>query len=305
MKTAIDLFAGMGGFTEGAESAGIQVVWAANHWPDAVRVHAKNHPDVEHSCQDLSQADWSKVPKADALLASPACQGHSRARGKERASHDLSRSTAWAVVSCCEHHLPEYLVVENVPEFLQWSLYPAWINAIHRLGYGTSIFIADAADAGVPQNRIRLFIIGRRDRGSQCGPMKLGRNDDAIARNFIDFDGGSWSPIIKPGRSPKTIARWERGREQHGDRFVMPYYGSGSGLTGRSIDRPIGTITTRDRWAVVDGDRMRMLSVDEYRLAMGFPDTYQLPRTRKQAIHMLGNAVPPPLAAQILNYAVN
>jgi len=78
---AIDLFAGLGGFSEGAEQAGVRVVWAANHWPAAVQVHANNHPETEHVCQDLQQADWTQVPKHDLLLASPACQGHSRARG--------------------------------------------------------------------------------------------------------------------------------------------------------------------------------------------------------------------------------
>lgn len=48
-----------------------------------------------------------------------------------------------------------------------------------------------------------------------------------------------------------------------GERFVMSYYGFGSDLTGRSLDRPIGTITTLDRWAVVDGDRMRMITANE------------------------------------------
>ena len=33
---AIDLFAGAGGFSTGAAMAGVQVVWAANHWPAAV-----------------------------------------------------------------------------------------------------------------------------------------------------------------------------------------------------------------------------------------------------------------------------
>ena len=36
---AIDLFAGAGGFSEGARAAGVNVVWAANHWPAAVAVH--------------------------------------------------------------------------------------------------------------------------------------------------------------------------------------------------------------------------------------------------------------------------
>lgn|GEM_PF-3235013 len=38
---AIDLFAGFGGLTLGAEQAGVNVVWAGNHWPTAVRTHAR------------------------------------------------------------------------------------------------------------------------------------------------------------------------------------------------------------------------------------------------------------------------
>ena len=45
---AIDLFAGAGGFTEGADKAGIQVVWAANHWPLAIEYHLADHPCTQH-----------------------------------------------------------------------------------------------------------------------------------------------------------------------------------------------------------------------------------------------------------------
>lgn len=61
------------------------------------------------------------------------------------------------------------------------------------------------------------------------------------------------------------------------------------------------TITTRDRWALVDGDRMRMLTKEESRAAMGFPDTYRLPGNHKEAMHMLGNAVVPPVARDVIN----
>jgi DNA (cytosine-5)-methyltransferase 1 len=97
--SVVDLFAGLGGFSTGATQAGARVVWAANHWRAAVDLHAANHPGTEHACQDLHQTDWSTVPAHDILLASPACQGHSHARGKERPHHDAQRSTAWAVVS--------------------------------------------------------------------------------------------------------------------------------------------------------------------------------------------------------------
>lgn len=165
MKAA-DLFAGAGGFSTGARLAGVPVVWAANHWPAAVRVHARNHPDTVHACQDLQQANWATVPAHDLLLASPCCQGHSHARGKSAGNpkHDASRATAWAVVSALEFHRPAAAVIENVKEFLQWSLYPAWAQALQALGYALQPHIVDAADHGVPQHRVRMFLVATRSR---------------------------------------------------------------------------------------------------------------------------------------------
>lgn len=296
IQTAIDLFAGAGGFTTGARMAGLDVTWAANHWESAVATHAANHPETSHACQDLHQADWTRVPSMDLVLASPACQGHANARGKERPHHDATRSTAWAIVSCVEYHRPRALVVENVPEFLNWALYPAWTSALETLGYHLTTQVIDAADAGVPQHRKRVFIVGHQGGAVHIKQPNMGH---VPARTFIDWESGSWSDVHKPRRAAATIARWEAGRASQGERFVMPYYGSGSGKTGRSLDLPIGTVTTRDRWALVDGDRMRMLTPAEYRSAMGFPSSYVLPKVRKTAIHLLGNAVCPPVAAHI------
>ena len=130
MRATVDLFAGSGGFSEGGRQAGVKVLWAANHCPIAVDCHSRNHHGTEHACQDLHQANWSLVPRHSLLLASPCCQGHTRARGKDKPQHDASRSTAWAVVSCCEYHRPREFIVENVPEFREWALYPAWQSAM-------------------------------------------------------------------------------------------------------------------------------------------------------------------------------
>ncbi|MDB5967143.1 MAG: (cytosine-5-)-methyltransferase [Polaromonas sp.] len=295
----IDLFAGAGGFSTGAEMAGCKVVWAANHWQSAVTVHTQNHPATQHVCQDLHQANWHEVPSHDGMLASPCCQGHSKARGKASGNpqHDASRSTAWAVTSAAEVHKPDFIVVENVPEFLKWSLYPAWQAAMEALGYSLAIHIIDAANHGAPQHRERMFIVLTRSKKPL--QLKLERRDHVAASSFIDFDAPRWQPIDKPGRAPATLARIAAGRRMHGQRFISSYYGNEKG--GRSLSRPIGTITTRDRHAVIDGDRMRMISVQEARAAMTFPASYILPTNQRAAIHMLGNAVVPVVARDVIN----
>lgn len=295
---AIDLFAGAGGFSTGARLAGHKVVWAANHWPDAVEWHSKNHPDAMHICQDLHQADWAQVPSHDIMLASPCCQGHSKARGKSASNpqHDASRSTAWAVVSAAEYHRAPVVVVENVPEFLDWQLYRPWELAMNALGYTVSPHVIDAADLGAPQNRVRMFLVLTQSEAPLV--LDLPKLTHRPAASFIDFSAGNWQPIEKPGRAAATLERVRAGRAAHGERFLISYYGNTK--TGRSLQRPIGTITTRDRWAVVDGDRMRMLSRWECRDAMSFPEDYQLPDNHRLAVHLLGNAVCPEPVKHIL-----
>lgn len=295
---AIDLFAGAGGFSTGARMAGARVLWAANHWPLAVQWHAANHPDVEHACQDLQQADFRTAPAHDLLLASPACQGHSPARGREQPHHDAQRATAWAVVTCAEVHRPPAVIVENVPAYASWVLYPAWCAAMSALGYALAPMVLDAADHGVPQQRRRLFIVATRSKHPI--ELRLPRRPHRAAGEVIDFQAGRWSPIARPGRSQRTLARIAAGRRQFGQRFLAPYYGSGSGETGRSLERPIGTLTTRARWAVIDGDRMRMVSAVEGRKLMGFPADYALPANEAQAWHLIGNAVAPAVACDVI-----
>lgn len=304
MLRAIDLFAGCGGFTHGAKAAGLDVRWAANHWPLAVDVHAAAHPETEHECQDLAQADFTAVPEHDVLLASPACQGHSIARGVDRPHHDVTRATAWAVIAAVEANEPEVVVVENVAGFRdRWKLFDVWLSALEAYGYHLTVDVLDAADCGVPQNRERVFVVGRRDRAVE---IEHGSAEHVPARSFLDVESGNWSRVDRPGRADRTLRQWRAGVEEFGDEpFLAPYYGKGSGLIGRSIDRPIGTVTTRDRWALMRGDEMRMLTRDEYRRAMGFPAGYGFEAlSKKKAVHLLGNAVPPALAEHVVRQAV-
>ncbi|MFU4930092.1 DNA cytosine methyltransferase, partial [Pseudomonas aeruginosa] len=51
--------------------------------------------------------------------------------------------------------------------------------------------------------------------------------------------------------------------------------------------------TTRDRWALVDGYRMRMIAADERLAAMPLPKDTLRPDNHRLTVHMAGNTVPP------------
>ena len=293
----IDLFAGLGGSSEGAKQADCEVVWAGNHWGLAVETHKANHPGAAHVCQDLQQANWAAVPEHDLMLASPCCQGHSKAKGKARPDHDASRSTAWAPIACLEFHSPEFFIVENVPEFLNWNLYRPWKMCLEAMGYAVQTISVNSADAGVAQLRPRMLIVG--NKGKAAIDLKMPTAEHKTARSVLDFESGSWSQVNKPGRAAATLARVANGRKQHGDQFLFSYYGNTTG--GRSLDRPIGVITTKERWALVDGDRMRMITLEEARQFMGFPSDYKLAKTKKDSFHLLGNAVVPAEMTRTIN----
>lgn len=294
---ALDLFAGAGGWTTGARNAGVNVVCAVNHWPRAIDTHRANHPETEHRCEDVAATNASTIPDVDLGIASPSCTGHARARGKERPAHDVARMTAWGVLHVFEMKRPRRILIENVPEFAKWALFPSWRDALQRMGYRLTFNTLNAADFGVPQERVRLIISGRLGRALPAiSTPAMPRH--VPAAEIIDWHDGRWSEVRKKGRAAATIARWRHGLKHHGQRFVASFYGNTT--TARSIERPIGTITTKDRWGVFDGERMRMLSVTEAKRAMSFPADYVLTGNREEQMKQLGNAVPPLLAEHVI-----
>jgi DNA (cytosine-5)-methyltransferase 1 len=292
---AVDLFAGWGGFTAGAWAAGVDVVWAANHWQLAVDVHAANHLGVEHVCQDLRQADWTSLPPYDLLLAAPACQGHSSAsRSKRRPYHDAMRATAWAVVDCVEVTQPRAFVVENVPDFRAWNLYSIWLAALRRLGYAVSETIVRASYVGVPQRRDRLFVIGSRTGR----PIRLAIPEVAEPAfgPCIDWSAPGWRSITEAQRDAR--ARIEAARTRFSRSLVQHV----TGHRGISLLEPIRTITAKDQWIVVDGARYRPLTMREIARGMGFPEHYTWPEglPRWAVVRGFGNAVCPPVARTVI-----
>jgi DNA (cytosine-5)-methyltransferase 1 len=280
MKTSfelVDLFAGAGGTSEGAEQALRALGYkphltAVNHWDIAVATHTANHPDASHFCasvDSLNPREIFKGTKIDLLWASPECTHHSNARGGAPVN-DQSRATAWCVVRWAEALKPGVVLVENVPEFANWGpttcgthprpiksqkgqTFRAWINAMESLGYRSDHTLLCAADFGDPTTRRRLFVQFVRGRRNIVWPEPThGKTTEDLfgerlpwrgAKEIIDWSkkGTSIYGRKKP-LADNTMRRILAGLKQYGMKdFVL---GQQNCSAARSVNDPVPTIST-------------------------------------------------------------
>ena len=88
MGLIVDNFAGGGGASTGIEMAlGRSVNIAINHDPEALAMHAANHPHTRHFVEDVWAVDPSEATRGepvDLAWFSPDCTHFSKSRGGRR-----------------------------------------------------------------------------------------------------------------------------------------------------------------------------------------------------------------------------
>ena len=180
----VDSFAGGGGASTGIEMAlGRSPDYAINHDPEALALHAANHPNTVHLSKNIYKVDPMDVVgrrKVGLLWASPDCKHFSKAKGGAPVKREI-RDLAWTVVLWAERVRPRVIILENVEEFQTWGplvetskgIFPCpdrkgetfneWIGALRKHGYKVEWKELRACDYGAPTTRKRLFLIARCD----------------------------------------------------------------------------------------------------------------------------------------------
>jgi DNA (cytosine-5)-methyltransferase 1 len=171
--TALDLFSGAGGFSEGLAQAGIRSLVAQELHPQPALTHVFNHPGTVGVVGDIRSLDpkvivdllqkHHGVKTVDLIVGGPPCQGFSTAGKKNK---DDPRNTLFDdycdLVAAIR---PKALVLENVPGFKKMysgQMYEAAKERLSELGYTLSDRILNALDFGVPQRRRRFVMVGVR-----------------------------------------------------------------------------------------------------------------------------------------------
>lgn len=171
MTSALDLFAGAGGFSLGLETAGVKVVGAIENDRFAVETYRTNFPETPTHQRSLESCSDSWLKKnfsgVEIVAGGPPCQGFSVAGPSQYGRLDPRNSLVLEMARTVTALRPKFAILENVKGILSGKIsaarraLDAYISALEGAGYSSQIVRLQAADFGVPQLRERVFVISQ------------------------------------------------------------------------------------------------------------------------------------------------
>lgn len=286
--TTVDLFSGCGGLSLGFQKAGFDVVAALDNWDNALEVYRANftHPAIKADLTDVDAAvSIVSGYRPDIIIGGPPCQDFSSAgkRDEDNGRGDLTISYARIVAGV----RPQWFVMENVARIVKTRKLEQACAIFKSAGYGLTKTVLNASLCGVPQKRLRFFMVG-----------KLGAEDDFMADE------------LRAGLAEKemTVA------DYFGDRLKLKcYYRHPRSYARRgifSVDEPSPTVRGVNR-PMPDGyqirpndacqsrEGVRPLTTAERSEIQTFPPAFRFLGGKTVVEQMVGNAVPVNLARYV------
>ena len=162
----LDLFAGIGGFRLGMESAGHECIGFCEIDKYARASYKAIHNtegEIElHDITAVSDESIRRIGRVDIICGGFPCQAFSIA-GNRRGFEDTRGTLFFEIARFASILRPKYLFLENVKGLLNHEngiTFETIISTLDELGYNVEWQVLNSKDFGVPQNRERVFIIG-------------------------------------------------------------------------------------------------------------------------------------------------
>lgn len=342
MYNVIDLFSGVGGLSYGFIMEGFNIAIANEIDKSIADSYVKNHPNTIMINEDITNIDLEQVfghiknSKNKIVVGGPPCQGFSQ-KGSRLGLNDDRNYLFRYFYKVVEYLMPEYFVMENVPNMLT-AENGYFKNEIVRLfsniGYSIDTGVLNAYEFGVPQERKRAFVLGKKgDSVLKLPEPVLNRVNawDAISDlSFLNSGEGikEQDYIMEPQTSYQVMMRIKSKKlynhiaTKHSQiaiermRLVPPEQGKEhlpeehrtksifSGTWCRiKKNEPAVTITTR--FDTPSSGRFthpylnRAITVREAARIQSFPDDFIFYGSKTSQMKQVGNAVPPLLGRAI------
>ena len=165
----IDLFSGIGGFRSGLEKNGHKAV----AYSEVDKYAKQSYTSIYETSEELDLGDITKVSneqwqdlkgKANIIVGGSPCQSFSLA-GKRRGFEDTRGTLFFHYVNAVKEVQPEFFIFENVKGMIshdKGETIKTVLSSFNEIGYDIDFDVFNSKYYGVPQNRERIYIVGKR-----------------------------------------------------------------------------------------------------------------------------------------------
>ena len=187
----LDLFAGIGGFRLGMESAGHECVGFCEIDKFARKSYKAIHDtrgEIElHDITTVSDESIRRIGRVDIICGGFPCQAFSIA-GARRGFEDTRGTLFFEIARFASILRPKLLFLENVKGLLnhdKGNTFKTIIGALDELGYDVEWQVLNSKNFGVPQNRERVFIVGHLRGQCTRNIFPIGRESQSISSQSV------------------------------------------------------------------------------------------------------------------------
>ena len=314
----ISLFTGAGGLDLGFEKAGFDVVWANEFDKSIWETFESNFPHTKLDKRSIVDIALQDIPQADGILGGPPCQSWSEA-GARRGINDKRGKLFYEYIRILKDKQPKFFLAENVSGILHPKHIEAFSNILQefeKAGYEVSHKLLNANHYDVPQDRLRVIIIGYRKDIKKKFEFPEQRKYKPVLKDYI-WDLRKAKPAKEGNKTNKNKDLWASNHEYMNGGFSTIYM---SRNRVRSWNEPSFTIQAGGRHAPLHPQapkmefveqnkrifvlgkekKYRRLSVRECARIQTFPDDFIFKYENiADGYKMIGNAVPVNFAKHI------
>lgn len=324
--TTVSLFSGAGGLDLGLSWAGMNIIWANDILPIAVKNYKHNIGNIIQ--EDIKKIDINDIPTSDIVVGGFPCQPFSSA-GNRRGIEDDRGNLYLEIIKVVNSKDPKVVIFENVRGILSMknkdgsNFFDTVIYLLQNTGYygyDVTYKLIKASDYKVPQNRYRVIIVAFRkdlEVDYQFPEPTTVPEDDLTIRSIINVnekipnkndiwelspqskalikhipEGGSWKNVPYEFLPDRLKRIKDNMKKYHSPNFYRRF----------SRNEIAGTITaaaTPENSGIIHPIEDRRFSVREIARIQTFPDNYEFIGSVSGMYKIIGNAVPPKIGEVI------
>ena len=285
---AVDLFCGCGGLSLGFQQGGVYVLAAFDNWDDAIAIYDANfnHPVFKQDLLDIEDS-ISQITRysPDMIIGGPPCQDYSSA-GKQNEDNGRGILTISYAEIVCQIR-PQWFVMENVERILKSNKLQAARDLYKKAGYGLTQVVLNASLCGVPQNRMRFFLIGH-----------LGDKDDFLTEKLMSGLSDKEMTLSDYFGDELGLEYYYRHPRNYNRRAIFSIHEPSPTIRGTNCDIP-PTYKLHPNDPVKSVEGIRGLTTKERSLIQTFPKNFVWLGSKTKKEQIIGNAVPVKLAEYV------